>query len=117
MATIQDILTKLLERTKNNKILWKATAVEDTFVAVIGELSAEVRGDGRTWTELRIRDKEGRTLELLMAGREEHTDMKSLHFGSYWIQELDELLVTARRMALASDRKLSELLHLLDTRP
>ena len=44
MAEIADIITKLLERTNEDKVSWKPTANEDTFVAVVGNISTSVRG-------------------------------------------------------------------------
>lgn len=111
MAEIQEIATKLLEATKQGKVTWQTTAVEDAFVAVIGERSVVMESFRDGWEEgvrLKILDKEGRELEAL-------TNFQKIE-GKVWGIELWELYNAARRVALGTENHLKELLSELDAR-
>ena len=65
MADITDIITKLLERTKEDKVSWQTTADEDTFIVAVGGTSTSVSA-----YEGRYRDQEVRFRVLNWQGRE-----------------------------------------------
>ena len=111
MAEIQEVATKLLERTTQGKIAWQTTAVENDFVAVIGERSVVMETFLSGWDEgvrLKILDKEGRELEAL-------TNFQEIE-GKVLGKELWDLYNAARRVALGTGDHLKELLSELDAR-
>lgn len=109
MAEISEILTTLVDRTNENKVLWQTTTNEDTFVALVGSLSVMInpvatnRG-GRGW-RLEILNNEGRVIETLNSLTDD---------GSIWEEELQELYIKARRVALGTDSQLQGLLDELE---
>ena len=64
MADVADILTKLLDLTKESRVAWKPTVNEDTFSAVLGSKSVLVENDRNVYV-LRILNKKGVELERL----------------------------------------------------
>ena len=110
MADITDILTKLLERTNQDKVSWQTTADDDTFIAVFGNVSVAISTYGQ-WGEtmrLTILNKEGRVIERLDNDTAE---------GQQWESELAELHTKAKRIALGVDSQLNDLLKALDSDP
>ena len=109
MAEITDVITKLLERTKENKVSWQTTAAENTFLAVIGKTSALVSAfEGMMGThhfQFRILNERA----TVIANYETPTDLDTEIRGQ--LRELHEL---ARRMALGVDSELDELLKALE---
>ncbi len=109
MAEVTDIITKLLERTNENKVSWQTTADEDTFIAVVGNTSTLVYGYGdprsRQEVQFRILNSEGREIERY--------DTKT-EFDQLIEVDLVELFTKARRVALGVDSQLDELLKALD---
>lgn len=106
MATIDEVLTKLLERTDEGRVNWKTTADERTFLAAFGNASVTIRGytDGRP------------TLSILNnAGVEIETLDGDEPSGREWHQELNELYQKARRVALGVDSQLDDLMRALET--
>jgi hypothetical protein len=107
MAEISDILTSLLERSKQDKINWQLTANEFLFLAVLGKTSVTIEelSIERNMI-LRIRNQEGREIE-------------SLSTWPLMIEEQDkqlrELYREARRVALGVESQLDELLKELET--
>ena len=102
MAQMTDVLSKLLERTNQGKVMWKATAKEQTFIAVIGNSSVMIsREDGAP--VLKILDRSGRELAELdsIDARESRENLWALHRE-------------ARHIALGVDRQLDELLKELE---
>ena len=105
MADITEILDKLLERTTQGKVPWKSTAGEQTFVAVIGNLSVMILRDAGHQPALKILDKSGREIDVLDADRSE---------GRKWREDLWRLHEEARRVALDIGTQLDELLKELE---
>ena len=109
MAEIADIITKLLERTNEDKVSWKPTANEDTFVAVVGNISTSVRGHGSSQryqiVEFQILNAEGREIESYTA---------RVGSDSVIADKVMELYEKARRVALDVDSQLDDLLKALD---
>ena len=106
MAEITDILTKLLERTNQDKVRWQPTSDEQTFVAVLGNLSVMVLRDSIGDPVLKILNKAGREIEVLDGG---------VGSGTEWREDLFELHKKARRAALGVDSQLDELLKELES--
>ena len=107
MAAISDILAKLIDRTKQDKVQWQPTASEQTFVAVIGNNSVMIsspRGLLVPDVILRILDKNGRELGRLDSTSE----------GGNRTAELRQLYETARSVALSAPNVLEELLEELE---
>ena len=64
MAEISDILTRLLERTDQDKVIWKSTVDERAFIAALGKNSVVVQQDYRVLGfEMRILDQQGREID------------------------------------------------------
>lgn len=109
MAEITDVLTKLLERTNENKISWKTTVDEATFVAVIGNLSVAVSPYFDSFDEdirLQILNREGEEVDRF--------DATTIGSSSITSHRLDDLYKKARRVALGVDAQLDELLQELN---
>ena len=110
MATMSDVLAKLLERTRAGKVPWKPTNQEETFAAVIGELSILIdmdwRGIGSNMPTLRVLNKYGRVVDWINVDTQE---------GIVHKQDLDELYHMARRAALVTGTELDDLLTALDS--
>ena len=108
MAETWDILTKLLERTNQDKVNWQTSSDEYEFLAVLGEASVTIRQYDHFGKHavLRILNEEGREIEELDSQTGE---------GSEWYEQLRELYSKARRIALGVDSQLDALLKALDT--
>ena len=118
MAEVTDIITKLLERTNENKVSWQTTADEDTFIAVVGDTSTlvsayEGRLDlmaGKQEVRFRILNREGREIERY------DTSFTILNFER--LKDIDnslaQLYAKARRFALGVEDQLDELLKALE---
>ena len=110
MATMTDILAKLLERTRAGKVPWKPTNHDDTFAAIVGELSVVIdmdwRGIGSDMPTLRVLNSAGRLVDWINVD----TSDGSVHKG-----DLDALYLMARRAALVTGRELDDLLAALDS--
>ena len=106
MAQISEILLKLLERTNQDKVIWKSTVDERAYVTVIGKNSVIIQQDHRPFGfEMRILDEQGRELDRL---HYEHTHSSAAQF------QLQELFYKARNLALGVDNQLDELLQELE---
>lgn len=104
MVEISEILTRLLERTNQDKVSWQTTADEDTFVAVFGNISVSITTDSEGYSYLQILNKSGTEIERLVPWGETR----------YLASDLSELYRKARRIALGSDSQLDELLRELE---
>lgn len=111
MAEVTDILTKLLERTNQDKVSWQSTVDESTFLAVLGNTSVSIDeeyGDyGQLQYVFKILNQEGREIERL-GSNTLNTSGESSH------DELSELYIKARRVALGVDGQLDNLLQELE---
>ena len=112
MATMIDILDKLLERTQADKVPWKPTTGEDTFVALVGDLSIVIdmdwRGIGSDIPTLKVLNKRGRVVDWINVDTPQ---------GSVHKSDLDNLYRMARRCAFGGDSELDGLLAALDCEP
>ena len=107
MAEITDILTKVLERTSQDKLSWQSTADEEAFLAVLANSSITIFLDRRRDAILTILNAEGREIERLDSGTQE---------GGPWEKQLRELYSKARRIGLGVDTQLEDLLRELEAR-
>ena len=112
MAEISDILTKLLERTNQDRISWQTTADEKTFLAVLGSSSVSIdedysRSGGRVYV-LKVLNQEGREIERISSKIPLAEDVNTSN------RELSELYIKARRVALGVDSQLDSLLQELE---
>lgn len=106
MAKVADILTRLLEQTRQKKLNWKTTVDEQTFVAHFSNFSVMIALD-RGIPSLRVLDKTGREIEVLYG--------ESPSTSSSETTALEELHDEARRIALAVNSQLDELLKELES--
>jgi hypothetical protein len=104
MADVTEILTKLLERTNQDRVWWQTTADEDMFVATFGNISVSITKDPEGNTYLQILNKSGMEIERLTSWGESK-DLRP---------ELVELHRKAKRIALGTDSQLNELLRVLE---
>ena len=108
MAEITDIISKLLERTNENKVSWKTTADEETFIAVVGNASTSMHAyQSKNGQEMqfRILNSEGIEIEIYDTYTRFNPDIAD---------ELAGLYRGARRVALGVDSQLDELLKALE---
>ena len=110
MAEISDILTTLLERTRQDKISWQLTADDYAFLAVFGKTSVMILEEDNEFivisdrrpVVLRILNPEGREIERLSSG--------TMPGGNPTVTQLRELHSMARHIALGVDSQLDDLL-------
>ena len=105
MAEVTEIFSKLLERTRESKVLWKSTTSPQTFVAVIGDHSVMILVNDSGRAIFSVNNKTGETIET-MSGSKYST------IG--WQSELRELHELARHIALNVDSELDKLLRALE---
>lgn len=105
MAQITEVLAKLLERTSQGKVSWRPTAAEQTFVAVIGNVSLMIQKNRGSYPVLRIFTRDGREVEELDGETPEGFSSKD---------QLKELHQKARHIALEADSLIDELLKVLE---
>lgn len=111
MANISDIVTKLLERTNQNRIGWQTTADDKIFLSVLGNNSVSISEKSELdffapAYVLRILNHEGREIERITSDS---------IIGSSERGRLQQLHEKARRIALGVDGQLDELLQVLET--
>ncbi len=106
MAQISEILLKLLERTNQDKVIWKSTVDERAYITVIGNNSVVIQQDHRPYGfEMRILDEQGREIDRLQYdGATSATEQSHLR----------DLYHQARRLALGVDSQLDSLLQELE---
>ena len=108
MAETSDILTRLLERTDEDKVIWQTTVEDNEFLVVLGKLSVTIRQYEFQGMQnvLRILNEEGTEIEMLGTSTNE---------GAPWYAELSDLYRKARRIALGVDSQLEDLLKVLES--
>lgn len=107
MVKVADIVSKLLERTGQEKIAWRPTVSEDTFAATIGDWSVFISRPRHIATpeiNLRVHDRVGQLLEEFYIGADAVPT-----YG-----QLQELHSKAKHNALGIDRQLEGLLAELE---
>ena len=106
MAQISEILLKLLERTNQDKVIWKSTVDDRAFITVIGKNSVVIQQDDRLYDiEMRVLDQQGREIDRLQFEGAASATVQS---------QLRDLYHKARRLALGVDSQLDKLLQELE---
>lgn len=106
MAEITDILTKLLERTNQDKVNWKSAINERAYITVIGENSVVIQQDDRLYgIEMRILDDQGREIDRLQFEGAASALVQT---------QLNELFYRARNLALGVGNQLDKMLQELE---
>lgn len=101
MANMEDVLTKVLDRTREGKIVWKDTGVTNKFVTTIGDSVMYVEGRGGS-SSFVVFNNRGVEIGRLGVGG----------IGKRIL--LSELLELARNQALGVEKHLSGLMAELD---
>lgn len=109
MAEISQILTTLLERTRQNKISWQTTADDYVYLAVFGKASVMIREGESDLPFLEI-DKPVVLTILNTDGHEIERMTGGSIPGLGTEPQLRELYTMARRVALGVDSQLDDLL-------
>ncbi len=109
MADISEVVDKLLERTNQNKIGWRTTVTENTFIAVVGSLGVSIRlphpAAVDAIVQFRVLDKTGQVVQELNAD--------PIGNGAIYYK-LREVHLKAKQTALADESRLDELLAELE---
>ena len=114
MAKTTEILTKLIARSRDGKIVWRDTSSKQKFLTMLGETGVAIDCDVEVDKyELQIIDKRGRLIESLSA---EYVPLgiNLLGHDEATANALKELHGIARRSALDVDSTLDELASRLD---
>lgn len=113
MATTTDILTKLIEKSRDGKIAWRETSSKQKFLTMLGETGISISLDATTDVyELQILDTHGRVIESMSARYAPYGILPSR--VRQLMNNLKELHGIARRSALKVDSTLEELASRLD---
>ena len=113
MADMTDILTKLIEKSRDGKIAWRETSSKEKFLAMLGETGVSINSDTTIRVyELQIIDKHGRVIESMFA---DYDSSGLLPASERKVaNNLGELHGIAKRSALDIDSTLDELASRLD---
>ena len=98
MVEMSDIVSKLVERTEQDMIPWKATADENAFVATFGNLSVMLSIPYSGDLKLSVLDERGREIDYTVDP----------------FNALFDLHRSIKRKALGTEQKLAELMEALD---
>ena len=104
MVEMADVITKLVARTEQGRIPWQPAVGESSFSARLGNMAVLIssRDSGMySYVKLSVLNERGAEIDVA-----ESVD-----------EELVTLYQSAKRTALQSDRKLAELMDLLDAAP
>ena len=107
MVTMHDIAAKLADRTDQGQVPWKTAVGESSFSASFGNMSVLISSRGSS-TDSLVR------LSVL---NEKGTEIDFAEYDGIFNkehQQLRALYQSAKRIALGTDEKLSELMELLD---
>ncbi len=106
MAVITEILDKLLERTNQDKVIWKSTVDERAYITVIGKNSVVIQPDDRLYgIEMRVLDEQGREIDRLQFGGASSALVQT---------QLSDLFYKARNLALGVGSQLDKMLQELE---
>jgi len=103
MAVLVDLIPALLQKTKEGKIEWDSISTE-SFIARLGENSAEVGYSRQGTAKLSLLDSAGRMLETV----------NWTELSPPFDKQLDELVEIARRKALRIDETVKDVKGFLD---
>jgi hypothetical protein len=113
-AQIDELIDKLTELTRAEKVAWKETAAENTFLTGVGQsvvMVGRVNSNPDALCFIRILDANGRTIEEAYAPNLSPPDRE---VALRDLGRLRALLELARRSALKSERVVSDLLSSLE---
>lgn len=114
MATTTDILTKLIEKSRDGKIAWRATSGRQKFLTMLGETGVSIDFDAATKLyELDIINRRGRLIESISA-KYDPEGFQGITSETIMARALRELHGIARRSALDVESTLDELANRLD---
>lgn len=100
MVEMSDIVSKLVERTEQDMVPWKATADDATFAASFGNLSVLISSVGGE-TRLSVHNERGTEID----------------YAENPYMTLDRLHELAKRKVLGTDERLAELMEALNAPP
>ena len=113
MDKMTEIMTKLIEKSRDGKITRRDAAGKQTFIAMLGETGVSIDFDSATGVyKLQILDNRGRVIESVSAG---YGALAELSLGLTGAEKqmaasaLRDLREVARRSALNIDETLDEL--------
>jgi hypothetical protein len=103
MTDLTDLIPILLQKTMEGKIEWDDIS-SGSYIARLGENSAEVAHDREGGAKLSLLDTNGRTLETVTWSK----------LSSPFDEQLNELMGIARRKALRIDETVRDVKGFLD---
>ena len=113
MNRMSDILDGLINRTEEEKLTWKTSIDENSFITSVDTIGIIVRSLGSGWSErhrIEIQNDQGLTVQVLQTpyydvdGTETQDDATKEQ-----AEELSRLFALARRSALKTDLTLEKL--------
>ena len=110
MAAMEDVVVKLAQRTAQGGIPWKTAVGESSFSARVGNLLLLISSSGNSSVKLSVNTEKGTEIDsiIYLEGSEEKYGLGKGH------SMLPDLFASAKRTALGTDQRLSELIELLD---
>ncbi len=113
MVAMEDVVVKLAQRTAQGRVPWKTAIGESSFSARLGDLLVLISSSGSGSIKLSVNNERGTEIDsiIYLEGIEEISVLGKGHSG------LPDLFASAKRAALATDQRLSELMELLDAAP
>lgn len=113
MVAMEDVVIKLAQRTAQGSIPWKTAVGESSFSVRLGNLLVLITSTGSGSIKLSVSDEKGTEIDSIayVAGFDEIFGRGKAQSG------LPDLYTSAKRTALGTDQRLSELLEFLDEAP
>ena len=113
MVAMEDVVAKLALRTDQGRIPWKTAVGESSFSARLGNLLVLISSSGSGSVKLSVNDEKGTEIDSIihLEGFREEFGLRGEHSG------LPNLFASAKRTALGTDQKLTELMEFLDEAP
>ena len=113
MVEMNDVVAKLAQRTSQGRVPWKTASGESSFSAKMGDLLVLISSSSAGTIKLSVNDDKGTEIDSIihLAGFREAFSLESEDHG------LPDLFASAKRIALGTDQKLSDLMDLLDEAP
>jgi hypothetical protein len=113
MVAMEDVVVKLAQRTAQGRVPWKTAVGESSFSARLGNLLVLITSSASGSIKLSVNNEKGTEIDsiIYLEGVEEMINLGEGHPG------LPDLFASAKRTALGTDQRLSELMKLLDEAP
>lgn len=112
MVEIGDLIAKLIIRTDEGRVPWKPAVGESSFSATFGDLAVLISSSGyglKSTCKLSVLNEKGTEIATVQDD--------GINADGPEYPQLHPLFDSAKRMALNTDRKLVELMELLDNAP